>query len=353
MKIVITGGAGFVGSSLSISLKKKYPMYEILAFDNLRRRGSELSLRRFNDCGVLFEHGDIRNPEDFEILDGCDVLIDASADPSVLSGIDSPVMPVISSNLMGTVNALEYAAKHQAKFIFMSTSRIYPVARLESARFVELETRFQWNDDQDILGISSRGVTEDFPLSGSRSFYGASKLASELLIEEYQEHKGLSTIVNRFGVISGPWQMGKVDQGVLVLWLARHFFRKKLSYIGYGGQGKQTRDVLHIDDVIDLIDYQIHHFDVFEGIAHNVGGGLGVSFSLQELTGICAEVTGNQIEIESVMKNRPADLRIYISDNSKLQALCGWTPQRSLLGLVTDTFEWLKYHEQDLKKILG
>jgi len=102
-----------------------------------------------------------------------------------------------------------------------------------------------------------------------------------------------------------------------------------------------------------LIDYQIHHFDVFEGIAHNVGGGLGVSFSLQELTGICAEVTGNQIEIESVMKNRPADLRIYISDNSKLQALCGWTPQRSLLGLVTDTFEWLKYHEQDLKKILG
>jgi CDP-paratose 2-epimerase len=354
-RILITGGAGFVGSTLAIGLKMFNPSWEVVAFDNLRRRGSELNLTRLKAHEINFIHGDIRNSEDFEGIEGVNLLIDASADPSVLSGIDSPVTPLVQANLLGTANCLEFASQQKAAFIFLSTSRIYPIKSLENALFTEKETRFEWLDNQPLRGISSKGVTEDFPLEGSRSFYGATKLASELLITEYNELKGLKTIINRCGVLSGPWQMGKVDQGVLVLWLARHFFKGKLSYIGYGGTGKQTRDVLHVDDLLDLIIHQIQNLDIYNNQTLNVGGGRDISFSLQELTKLCQEVTGNTIEIGSVMENRSADVRLYLSDCSKLQKVCdgNWTPKRDVKQLVADTFEWLKANENQLKNILN
>jgi len=354
-QILITGGAGFVGSTLSIGLKQRYPNYRIIALDNLRRRGSELNLLRLKEAEVEFVHGDIRNPEDLVEFTQLDFILDASADPSVLSGINSPVMPLIQANLNGTVNCLELAQRTGAAFIFLSTSRIYPIKNLESASFEELETRFIWKDEQSLRGISSKGVREDFPLEGSRSFYGTTKLASELLITEYNELKGLKTIINRCGVISGPWQMGKVDQGVLVLWLARHFFKGQLSYIGYGGTGKQMRDVMHAHDLLNLIDHQIHHVDIYNNKTMNVGGGLDCSFSLLELTKLCEEVTGNKIIIHPVTENRTADVRIYVSDNSYLNKVNNgaWKPQKSMKDLVADTFDWMKANEQNLKNILN
>lgn len=354
-QILITGGAGFVGSTLAIGLKKLYPSYHIMALDNLRRRGSELNLVRLKEVGVEFFHGDIRNQEDLVSFEKLDFIIDASADPSVLSGINSPVMPLIQANLNGTVHCLELAQRTGAAFLFLSTSRIYPIKNLESAAFDELETRFVWKDSQTMPGISSKGITEQFPLTGSRSFYGATKLASELLINEYNEIKNVPCIINRCGVISGPWQMGKVDQGVLVLWLARHYFKGTLSYIGYGGTGKQMRDVLHADDLLSLVDHQIHNLEMYNGKTMNVGGGLSSSFSLQELTKLCEEVTGNKIDIHSVVENRAADVRIYVSDCSYLNEVNGgsWQPKKSVRDLVSDTFDWMRANENNLKNILS
>jgi CDP-paratose 2-epimerase len=353
-QIFITGGAGFVGSTLSIGIKERYPAYRVIALDNLRRRGSELNLSRLQAAGVEFVHGDIRNPEDLEGFSNLDIVIDASADPSVLSGITSPVIPLINANLNGTVNCLELAQKTGAAFIFLSTSRIYPIKNLEAAKFEELETRFQWTNKQTLRGISAKGVAEDFPLEGSRSFYGTTKLASELLITEYNELKGLKTIINRCGVISGPWQMGKVDQGVLVLWLARHYFKGELAYIGYGGTGKQMRDVLHAHDLLNLIDHQIHQTELYNNQTLNVGGGLDSSFSLQELTTLCQEVTGNTIPIKQINETRTADVRIYVSDNTQLNLLNNhaWKPQKSVKDLVSDTFQWMKANENTLRNIL-
>lgn len=352
-QILITGGAGFVGSTLCLSLKQKYPNYTIHALDNLRRRGSELNISRLRNAGVNFVHGDIRNMEDLQQFEHLDVIIDASADPSVLSGINSPIYPLLNSNLFGTVNCLELADQKKAQFIFLSTSRIYPIKSLEAANFNELDTRFVWSDNQTIRGISSNGVSEDFPLEGSRSFYGATKLASEYLITEYNELRGMKTVINRCGVISGPWQMGKVDQGVLVLWLARHFFKGNLGYIGYGGTGKQMRDVMHADDLFELIDHQIHHADLYNGGIYNVGGGSDVSFSLVELTAMCEEITGNKISIQSVKENRVADIRIYVSDYAKLHALTGWKPKKNMMTLLSETFDWMKENEHQLKQILS
>ncbi len=352
MKLLITGGAGFVGSTLAISLKNQYPHYQIFALDNLKRRGSELNIARLRQAGVEFVHGDIRNKEDFDALPSVDTVIEASAEPSVLAGLDGTPDYLINTNLFGTVNCLNYALKHKAAFIFLSTSRIYPIKTMERLNFEETDTRFVLTDKQPVPGVSLRGIAENFPLDGARSLYGTTKLASELLIQEYTEFYGLKTVINRCGVITGPWQMGKVDQGVMVLWIAKHYFEQPLAYIGYGGTGKQTRDMLHITDLYRLVDWQLHHLDAVNGEIMNAGGGLQSSASLQELTQICQEVTGKSIPIQQVPENRAADIRLYITDNTKVTALTGWQPQLGIREIVQDIHAWLDTNRAALEPIL-
>jgi CDP-paratose 2-epimerase len=196
-------------------------------------------------------------------------------------------------------------------------------------------------------------LAEDFPLDGYRSLYGATKLASEYLIHEYNHFYGLRTVINRCGVLTGPWQMGKVDQGVVVLWLARHFWQSPLSYIGFGGKGKQLRDILHIRDLFRLVDFQIQNMPVVNNQILNVGGGADISVSLQELTHFCQEITGNKTVITEVSETRPADIRIYQTDNAKVKTLTGWQPEISVRDILIETFDWMRNHERSLKPILN
>ncbi len=352
-KILITGGAGFVGSSLAIGLKKLYPQWKIICFDNLRRRGSELNLSRFKSLDIQFIHGDIRNNSDLDDGDilSIDTIIDCSAEPSVLAGFSSPQY-VIQTNLIGTINILELARKTQAKLLFLSTSRIYPIQQLKSIKYQELNTRFNILSSQEILGCSPEGISELFPLTGYRSLYGTTKLASELLIEEYQQAYNIKAIINRCGVLTGPWQMGKVDQGVFVLWVAAHYFEKSLNYIGYGGTGKQVRDLLHINDLLTLIDYQLQHFEQLNGSILNVGGGRENSLSLLETTKICEEITGKSINIKSIADEREGDVPIFITDSSKIMEKTGWKPQKNPQDTLQDIYDWIVTNSDILKSIL-
>lgn len=352
MKIVIAGGAGFVGSSLCLKLKQKYPTYSIIAFDNLKRRGSELSLMDFKAQGIEFMHGDIRNVEDLAALGHFDVLVEASAEPSVMAGINSTPSYVINNNLFGSINCFNACIERKANLIFLSTSRVYPIDRIESAAFLEEPTRFAFTDNQSEPGLSKNGISENLSLEGARSFYGTTKLASELFIQEYGAFYGLKSAVTRFGVIAGPRQMGKTDQGVVTLWMAKHFWKQSLKYIGYGGLGKQVRDLLHIDDLIDLVDMQIHHTDRFNGKIYNAGGGLETSASLLEMTGICEKISGNKIQIDSELTNRPADLRLFVTDNTKISNEIGWKPKKNVENIFSDIFDWIKTNESKLKDIL-
>ncbi len=351
--ILITGGCGFVGSNLAVFFKTSYPGYSIIALDNLKRRGSELNINRLKDAGVEFIHGDIRNREDFDQVGPIDLLIEASAEPSVLAGINSSLDYLINTNLNGTINCLGYAAKHQAGFLFLSTSRVYPIKHIENIRFTETTSRFEMLAAQDMTGVSAAGINENFPLDGCRTFYGATKLASELLIHEYNAMLRMKTVINRCGVITGPYQMGKVDQGVVVLWVARHFWKNKLGYFGYGGEGKQVRDILHIHDLYRLIDLQVHDMDKFNGQVFNVGGGHGCSVSLKELTALCEEVTGNKIVIENIPENRQADIRTYITDNTKITALSGWRPEKNPKDIIAEIHGWIRENQLILNNILN
>ncbi|MGK4566552.1 GDP-mannose 4,6-dehydratase [Flavobacterium sp. 3HN19-14] len=146
--------------------------------------------------------------------------------------------------------------------------------------------------------------------------------------------------------------MGKTDQGVVTLWMAKHYWNQSLKYIGYGGTGKQVRDILHVEDLIELVDLQIHNIEKFTGKIYNAGGGLENSASLLEMTQICEKITGNKIKIASETETRPADLRIFVTDNSKIENETGWKPKRSVESVFQDIFEWIKANETQLEMIL-
>lgn len=323
-----------------------------MAFDNLKRRGSELNLSDFQKLGIPFIHGDIRNAEDLSGIGAFDVMIEASAEPSVTAGLDSDPTYVINNNLYGSINCFNACLKNKAKLIFLSTSRVYPIENIETANFIEEATRFSFSADQKEAGISEKGISEALTLDGARSFYGTTKLASELFIHEYAAFYGLQAAVTRFGVIAGPRQMGKTDQGVVTLWMAKHYWNQSLKYIGYGGTGKQVRDILHVDDLVDLVDLQIHQIEKFAGKVYNVGGGVENSASLLEMTMICEKISGNKISIGSEVETRPADLRMFITDNSKIEAETGWKPKRSVETVFTDIYHWIKDNEEQLERIL-
>jgi CDP-paratose 2-epimerase len=352
--MLVTGGAGFIGSSLAIEFKRRDPARRVIAFDNLRRRGAELNVRRLRDSAVEFQHGDVRNEADLaRFADGLDVILECSAEPSVLAGRDGQARYVVDTNLTGCVNCLELARAAGAAFVFLSTSRVYPTATLCRLRYEERGARFHLLDDQPVRGASSRGIAEDFPLDGVRTLYGTTKLASELLIAEYVDMFGLKAVVNRCGVVSGPWQMGHVEQGVFAHWMLAHVFGRPLAYIGFGGTGHQVRDVLHVQDLADLIHVQLGAREELNGEVFNAGGGPRNSVSLAEFTDACARLTGRRVQLTSNPETRPGDVPIYITDNRKVEARFGWSPSRAVDVIARDLFDWIEGNADALRAALA
>ena len=351
--ILVTGGAGFVGSNLAVRFKETFEDCTVVALDNLKRRGSELNLPRLMSNGVQFVHGDVRNREDLEALKSFDLLIDCAAEPSVHAGTNGSMDYVVNTNLVGTINSLEAARQRDAAFMLLSTSRVYPIAVLNDIPFHETATRYCWDDGFNLRGISQRGVCENFPIDGARSFYGASKLASELMVKEYAYQWKMPAIINRCGVLTGPWQMGKADQGVVTLWVARHQFQQPLQYIGFGGNGKQVRDMLHVDDLFELLVLQSYATQFWNGDVYNVGGGIDISSSLLELTSHCIAVTGNEITIGSQPETKSVDIRIYVTDSSKAKRDFNWIPTRGVREIIEDIQQWLVNHQAQLQPVLA
>ena len=349
--ILITGGAGFVGSNLAVFLRQRLKDRRIICLDNLVRPGSALNVPRLQQQGITFIQEDIRNKSKLLELTGIEYIIDCSAEPSVLAAYEDPNY-TIDTNLMGTVNCLELARREGAHFIFLSTSRVYPLAGLEALPFEEHASRFDWRKDVQGPGVSFAGISHRFPLEGTRSIYGTTKLCSEMMVAEYCQAFGLKGAVTRFGLIAGPWQMGKMDQGIVGLWVAHHKFAVPLSYIGYTGQGKQVRDAIHIDDVCDLVLYQMTHLEKMQGKVYNAGGGRDNSFSLNELTALTAEICKAKIPIGRALETRKGDMRVYITDNALITRDLGWAPRKNLSQIIEDINSWMDVYQTQLRGIL-
>jgi len=351
-RLLITGGAGFVGSNLAVALAARHPEWEVVALDNLYRRGSELNLPRLEEAGVELVRGDVREPADLERFAALDALVECSAEPSVMSGTDGDTSYLLHTNLSGAYNCLELARRTGAFLVFLSTSRVYPVAPQLALALEETPTRFELAAAQPVAGASAAGISEEFPLAGARTLYGTTKLAAELLIEEYRAAFGLAAVVDRCGVIAGPWQMGKVDQGVFTHWALAHHFRRPLTYIGFGGEGKQVRDLLHVEDLVDLVERQLLDPGRWDGGVFNVGGGRECSLSLRETTEICRELSGNEVPIEPVAETRAGDVPVYLSDCARLFELDEWRPRRGARQVLADIHAWVTADEARIAQAL-
>ncbi len=357
MRILITGGSGFVGSNLCRLFKAHYEDVDVVAFDNLRRRGSELNLPWLKELDVTFVHGDIRQRQDLEDLDGTyDVIIEASAEPSVHAGTggQSPAY-VLDTNLGGTLNCLEFARRRCGGMVYLSTSRVYGIPALQSIRLRETQTRFEALSDGQPDGFVDGGVNEEFAAGtgGFRSLYGSTKLASELFIEEYSALYDFPSVVNRCGVIAGAGQFGKTDQGVFTLWVARHVFGGALKYTGFGGAGKQVRDLVHPEDLFRLIARQISSLGQIEQRLFCVGGGLDGSVSLLEYTRLCESVTGKRIDIASDPNTAAVDVPYHVSNCQRVADVFGWRPEITPAGIVQDIHRWLVSDEPVLKSLFA
>ena len=338
--VLITGGAGFLGSSLALAIKNLRPKCRVICLDNLIREGSQLQLPRLEQAGIEFIQADVRRPAEWKDLKA-EYLIECSAEPSVQAGIDGSPQYLLDTNLTGAINCLEWARLNKAKFLFISTSRVYPVKLLQEIPRVEDQTRFSWcppRENESYRTTEGLGI-ETPTFGGYRSLYGSSKLAAEMMVEEYVCTYGLDASSIRFGVIAGPWQMGKVDQGFLTYWLAAHMYQKPLKYFGFGGNGKQVRGVLHIKDAVESIIRVMAETDKHS--LYQIAGGLKHSTSLMELTSMAQQISGHNVPIESISQTHKNDVPILLLEGQPSYESLRWTPQFSVHQVVEDTYQWL------------
>ena len=340
MNILITGGCGFIGTNLSIFLNNKG--YKIYTIDNFQRSGSKFNYKILKKYKIKNYNIDISNYSKIKKLPKFDIIIDSCAEAAVEVS-KNEIDRVINTNLYGTFNILKKAKKDKAKVIFLSSSRVFSINKLNSL--------IKNKNIKKSLKIKKK-VNEKFNTNDPKSIYGFTKLASEMLIEEFSYAFNLKYIINRCGVISGPLQFGKQDQGFISLWIWRHLNKKKLSYIGYGGLGNQVRDVLHITDLCKLIYLQILKIKKIHNDTFNLGGGSKSFISLKNLTKICQKLTGKKIKISSNKKTSIYDIPIYITDNTKISKTYGWKPKKNIFDIVNDTYKWLKNNKLILKKYL-
>jgi CDP-paratose 2-epimerase len=344
MKILISGVCGFVGGHLARYLLESHENAEIVGVDNLARPGSETNRVSLRKLGVQLFHGDIRMTSDLESLPLTDWVIDAAAQPGVLAGRDgkTSTRQLLEHNLLGTINILEYCRSSHAGLILLSTSRVYSIVvlgqlplRVECSAFT-LDEKERWP-----AAVGLVGVGEGFSTEAPISLYGATKLASEHLAQEYAAGFQVPVWINRCGVLAGAGQFGTAEQGIFSYWLHAHSTRRTLRYLGFGGRGFQVRDALHPRDLGHLVDFQLRSGG--PGQLLNVSGGRANSISLAQLTQWCDERFGRHQPIEDG-SDRPYDIPWLILDSSKAITATGWKPAISLNQILEEIAEHAVSH---------
>mgnify|MGYP001221801122 FL=1 len=339
MNILITGGCGFVGTNLSLYLKSK--KFNVYTLDNLSRKGSKFNYTVLKKKKIKNFRINIANYKKLKGLRKFDLIIDCCAEAAVEVS-RKKIDEVFNTNLIGTFNILKKAKRDKSKIIFLSSSRVNSIKNINKiiGNNSNLKKKLHIN----------KLIDDKFENSRPKSLYGFTKLASEMLIEEFNYAFGLKYIINRCGVISGPLQFGKQDQGFVSLWVIHHIMKKKLSYIGYGGHGNQVRDVLHIDDLCELIHKQIKIINKIYNKLYTVGGSKISYTSLKNLTKICQNITGNKISIDKKKSTSIYDIPYFITDNRKVSKAYKWRPKKNINKIVYDITTWINNNKNLIQK---
>jgi CDP-paratose 2-epimerase len=336
MKILITGGAGFLGTNLSKEVLQRG--HELIIFDNLSRFGSFENIEWLKQFGA-FNHfqKDIRNPFDVENVvkeTMPDVIFHLAGQVAMTTSLKDP-REDFEINTIGGLNLLEAVRKYcyNAIVTFSSTNKVY--GDLTQFKFLESQTRYE-------VDQLSEGFDEKTPLNFS-SPYGCSKGAVDQYMQDYARIYGIKTVVFRHSSIFGGRQFSTVDQG-WIGWFMKEALRIKsnlISEIEIAGNGKQVRDVLFADDLIDLYFQVIDTIDITKGNVYNVGGGSKNSISIIELIGWLENKIEKKIKLK-FNEARVSDQKVFISNNQKLIQHIGWAPKISKDIALESMFVWAK-----------
>jgi CDP-paratose 2-epimerase len=331
--ILITGGAGFIGCNLAHRLLTEGN--RVLLFDNLSRAGVERNLRWLRDT-----HGDAVQAEIADVRDAdavaravkrCRQVFHFAAQVAVTTSLDDPVHD-FAVNAGGTLNVLEAirAQDEPPPMVFTSTNKVY--GGLEDVTLVDAGTRYEPKND----ALCSTGIGEARRLD-FHSPYGCSKGTADEYVIDYARSFGLHTAVFRMSCIYGPHQHGNEDQG----WVAHFLIQARQGRpIMLYGDGKQVRDILFVEDLVDAFLLAQRNMPRISGEAFNIGGGPANTVSLLELLDLIDAIHGEKPEVAH-HDWRVGDQRYYVSDTTKFRAATGWAPKVSVARGVERLYKWL------------
>ena len=336
MKLLITGGCGFLGSNLASDAMIRGD--ELVVFDNLYRNGSRENLVWLQAQGkFIFEHGDIRNQNDItRIIQSFkpDAIFHLAGQVAMTTSIANPRMD-FEVNAMGTLNLLEAVRQHalDAVVVYSSTNKVY--GDLEQYTYSETDTRYQCNEYPN-------GINEHTQLD-FHSPYGCSKGAADQYMLDYARIFGLKTIVFRHSSMYGGRQFATYDQG-WVGWFCQKTVEtskgKLKEPFTISGTGKQVRDVLHADDMKRLYMAAVANIDKAQGQAFNIGGGIKNSLSLLELFSLLEELKNIKLSYIK-LPVRESDQRVFVAEIAKAKQLLGWQPKVSAQKGVARMVDWV------------
>lgn len=339
--ILITGGAGFIGSNLSLAFLKKG--YKITIFDNFERRGTEQNLlwlkKHFPSVSVI--RGDIRNRKDLDkAVVGKNAVFHLAAQVAVTTSVTDPRTD-FDINALGTFNLLESVRLYGENplIIFSSTNKVY--GEMENVEVVEQKTRYMYKS-------LPRGISEVAGLD-FHSPYGCSKGAADQYVHDYGRIYKIPTVVFRQSCIYGPNQFGIEDQG----WLAWFIIALTKGYaITIYGDGKQIRDVLYIDDLVSLFELAVIHKEKVSGKIYNVGGGIKNTISVWcEFGPILEKLFEKKIKVKYAGW-RPGDQKVYVSDIRLVEKELGWKPEIRVEEGIKKLFDWVQNNKSMVTEVL-
>ena len=342
MNILVTGGAGFIGINAVRAFLAQG--WEVTVFDNFSRKGTDINLallQKEHGDRVVVERGDIRTDTEAlaRLANEHDVVLHLAGQVAVTTSVVEP-REDFEHNAFGTLNVLEAVRQSERKpiFLFSSTNKVY--GGLDHLPVEEQEKRY-------IFANGVESVSETTPLD-FHSPYGCSKGAADQYVRDYARIYGLKTVVFRQSCIYGPHQMGVEDQGWVAWFLIAALMGRPVQIYG---NGKQVRDLLYVDDLVDCYVRAIDKIDVAAGQVYNVGGGPGNTLSLLEFLEVL-EGLGTPLTY-SFDAVRPGDQPIFISDNTKARDKLGWEPKTSVQDGVPLLHAWLKDHVDALSPLYG
>ena len=344
MKVIITGVAGFIGGHAARRFLAQGAT--VIGIDNLSRRGNAENLEELRQLpgDFAFAFGDIRNMNDilriFAAHEDADVVIHLAGQVAVTTSVTNPRMD-FEANALGTFNLLEATRQHcpGAAFLYSSTNKVY--GGMEQVVIVEKDGRYAYRDIPE-------GMIEETPLD-FHSPYGCSKGAGDQYVRDYARIYGLKTVVFRQSCIYGSHQFGIEDQGWVAWFTIATILGKPITLYG---DGKQVRDVLWVDDLIDLYQAAIDKIDIAAGKVYNAGGGLANTMSLRELLVFLEELAEHPIR-PTQADWRPGDQKVFVADCTRVQTELGWSPKIAPKEGVKRLWSWIHSNRALLEKVLG